>query len=103
MRRTGVICALALTLLFALCVARAVRAETGADQTILINQRLPVTSSEARYTFTAPANNLYTFRSFGAEGASGILYRYGDASPSPRARASAFPRASSPERGTCWW
>ncbi len=34
-----------------------------------------------RYTFTAPANNLYTFRSFGAEGASGILYRYGDASP----------------------
>ncbi len=81
MRRTGVFCALALTLLFALCAVRTVWAETGDDQTVLINQRLSVFSAEARYTFTAPSNNLYTFRSFEVGGVSGILYRYGDAAP----------------------
>ena len=60
--------------LFALCFGLPAFAD---DQAVAINARLTIASGEARYTFTAPSNNLYTFRSFGAEGASGELYQDG--------------------------
>lgn len=78
MRRTGVACALALMLLFALCFGMNVLAD---DKGSPLNQRISVSSQEARYAFTGPSNNLYTFRCFGAPGASGALYQGGAADP----------------------
>jgi hypothetical protein len=78
MRRTEGLLALALIFAFALCFTALARAE---DTTAPVNQRLLVSSAEARFTFTAPSNNLYTFRIFGASNASGTLYAYGDSAP----------------------
>jgi len=70
MRRTGSAGILVLVLLFAL-LRLPVRAEEARSP---INERLPVRGAEAVFSFTAPSNNLYTFRCFGAPGASGALY-----------------------------
>lgn len=78
MRRTGVACALALMLLFALCFGLFALA---ADKTSPLNQRLTISALEERIAFTGPSNNLYTFRFFGAGGASGALYQDGGALP----------------------
>ena len=78
MRRTRVLCALALMLLFALCFGLFALAE---DKSSPFNQRLRIDAPEARIAFTGPSNNLYTFRFFGADGASGALYQGGGALP----------------------
>lgn len=78
MRRTGGLLALALMLFFAFCNAFPAGAD---DQAVPINERLAISTGEARFLFTAPSNNLYTFRCFGADGASGALYRDGDGTP----------------------
>ena len=78
MRRTEGLLALALIFAFALCFSDFARAE---DITAPVNERLAVSSGEARFTFTAPSNNLYTFSIFGAPGASGLLYAFGDSAP----------------------
>jgi uncharacterized protein YjdB len=65
-------------LLFALCLGLTARAD---DQTSPINQRLLISEAEAKFSFTSPSNNLYTFRFFGADGASGALYQDGGALP----------------------
>ena len=78
MRRTGRTCALALMLLFALCFGLFALA---ADKTSPLNQRLKISALEERIAFTGPSNNLYTFRIFGADSASGALYQDGAALP----------------------
>ena len=52
-----------------------------ADKTSPLNQRLKINTLEERIAFAGPSNNLYTFRFFGADGASGALYQDGDALP----------------------
>jgi hypothetical protein len=73
-----VACALALMLLFALCFGLFALA---ADKTSPLNQRLKISTLEERVAFSGPSNNLYTFRFFGPDGASGALYQDGAALP----------------------
>jgi hypothetical protein len=54
---------------------------------------LAITSAEARFTFTAPANNLYTFRCFGRRALPERSTSTGARSPSLRRTALIFPRA----------
>lgn len=65
-------------LLFALSLGLSAHAE---DQASVINERLPVSSAEARFAFTGPSNNLYTFRFFGSGSATGALYQNGGSVP----------------------
>jgi hypothetical protein len=69
---------MALMLLFALCLGIFARAD---DRTSPLNQRLLISAQEEQYAFTGPSNNLYTFRCFGADGASGALYQNGGDDP----------------------
>ncbi len=78
MRRTGLLLALALMSLFVLCFGLPAFADV---QDISINERLVVATGEARYAFTATSNNLFTFRSFGVDGASAELFQNGALTP----------------------
>ncbi len=87
MRRTGGAGIMLLLLLFALLFALPAFARN-AD--VLINQRLEVDGDLIEFSFSAPSNNLYALRYFGAPGALGTLYQAGVEQPVARGEGFNF-------------